>query len=318
MQLVINMNKLKSRLWSASILVTAILVLTVPSSKKAVAQTGIDLSTGGFSGGTFNFPIEEAVDGVTKASRDSDVGDLTGVEELNGITIDDVGNIDGFRDITDLVGIGTLDDLLPPAVAEIFGEINRIIGQVETFLSELGIEVDIGELNLPDIEEAIELFESDNQIDIASDLFGSQTGSTVVLDDALLKQYLKDLGNEYAQNSTLSEEGQKITAEQIQISQETAILSNEFAKDSNTQDVSQNILRNISNQLALQQQLDNMSYFGLTEDKIARSLIVSMQGESLVTLDKITTTRDRETAIALKSSNYYQGLLSIPAQHLIP
>ena len=306
MQPLINMNKFRSRLRSASILAIAILSLTVPSNKKAVAQTGIDLSTGGFSGGTFNFPVE-----------DSDVGDLIGVEELNGITVDDVGDIGNLGDVTDLVGIGTLVDLLPPAVAEIFTEINRIIGQVETFLSELGIEVDIGELNLPDIEQAIELFEQDNQIDLASDVFGTQTGSTVIIDDALYKQYLKDLGNEYAQNSTLSEEGQEITAQQIEISQETAILSSEFARDSNAQDVSQNILRNISNQIALQQQLANMSYFGLTEDKIARSLIVSMQGESLVALDKITTARDRETAIALKSSTYYQGLLSIPAQHLI-
>ena len=314
----INMNKLKSKLWSALVIATTMLSLTVPSNNKAVAQTGIDLSTGGFSGGTFNFPVDEAVGGTTGVGRNSDVGDLTGVEELNGITIDDVGNIDSLGDVADLVGIGTVGDLLPPAVAEIFREINRIIGQVETFLSELGIEVDIGELNLPDIEQAIELFESDNQIDIASDVFGTQTGSTVIIDDALYKQYLKDLGNEYAQNSTLSEEGQEITAQQIEISQETTILSSEFARDSNAQDVSQNILRNISNQIALQQQLANMSYFGLTEDKIARSLIVSMQGESLVALDKITTTRDRETAIALKSSTYYQGLLSIPAQHLIP
>lgn len=302
------MNKIKSkpRLWSALVLTTATLILTVTPNKKAVAQTDIDLSTGGFSGGTFNFPVEEAVGGATE------------IEELNGISVDDVRGVGSVEDIVDLVGIDTLGDLLPPAVAEIFRDITRIVGQVETFLSELGIEVNIGELNLPDIEEAIELFESDNQIDIASDVFGSQTGSTVVIDDILSKQYLKDLGNEFAQNSTLSEEGQEITAEQIEISQETAQISNEFAQDSNGQDVSQNILRNISNQVALQQQIANMSYFNLTEDKIARSLIVSMQGESLVALDKITTTRDRETAVALKSSNYYQGLLSIPAQHLVP
>lgn len=262
------------------ILATATLILASTFSKKTFAQTSFGLSAGGFSGGTFDFPIDGSLGGVT--------------------------------------GIDALGDSLPPAVAEIFRDITRIVGRAETFLSELGIEVNIGELDLPDIEEAIELFEQDNQIDIASDVFGSQTGSTVIIDDALFKQYLKDLGNEFAQNSTLSQEGQEITAEQIEISQETAAISNEFASDSNGQDVSQNILRNISNQLALQQQLANMTYFNLIEDKIARSLSVSMQGESLVALDKITATRDRETAIALKSSNYYQGLLSIPAQHLLP
>lgn len=276
------MKSLKSRLCSLMIAAT---LAFVPSNKEVIAQTDIDIDSGGFSGGTFSFPVEDT---------------------------------DGLGTVGDLVGVGSLGDLLPPAVAEIFEDITLFVGQVETFLSELGIEVDFGELNIPDIEQAVELFEQDNQIDVASDVFGSQTGSTVVLDDILLKQYLKDLGNEYAQNSTLSAEGQEFTAEQNEISQETALISNEFAQDSNTQDVSQNILRNISNQLALQQQLANMSYFNFTEDKIARSLMLSIQGENLVALDKITTTRDRETAIALKSSNYYQGLLSIPAQHLVP
>ena len=279
----------KTKFWRSLLL--AVLTLNVFLNKKVIAQE-TDLSTGGFSNGTFSFPID------------------------NGLTGIDVNNFE--EDLSGLVVNSGVGDLLPPAVAELFKDLTRIVGRVETFLSELEIEVDLGELDLPNIEQAIELFESDNQIDIASDVFGSQTGSTTILDDALFKQYLKDLGNEYAQNSTLNKEGQEITAQQIEVSQETAILSNELAQNSNGQDVSQNILRNISNQLALQQQLANMSYFGLTEDKIARSLIVSMQGESLVALDKITTVRDRETAIALKSSNYYQGLLSIPAQHLIP
>ena len=216
--------------------------------------------------------------------------------------------------VDDLGGLGAL---LPEPIAELFLDIANIVGQIDTFLSELGIEVELGELGLPDILQATELFEQDNQIDIASDVFGTQTGSTVVLDDSLYKQYLKDLGNQYAQNSTLSVEGQENTAEQIELSQQTAEISNQLAQDSTEQDVSQNILRNISNQLALQQQLDNMSYFGLQEDKIARSLMVSMQGESLVALDKLTTTRDREALSILKASTYHQGLISIPAQHLL-
>ena len=274
------MNKLKSSI----VLLLTTLTLQVSFTGVAKAQ----ISTGGFSGGTFNFPVDD-LDGL------GDLGDLG-----------DLGNLGG--------GLG---DLLPEPIADLFRDITNIVGQIETFLSELGIEVNVGELGLPDIQQAIELFEQDNLIDIASDVFGTQTGSTVVNDDSLYKQYLKDLGNEYAQNSTLSEEGQLNTAEQIELSQETAEISNQLAQDSTGQDVSQNILRNISNQLALQQQLDNMSYFGRQEDKIARSLMVSMQGESLVALDKLTTIRDREAISILKAGTYHQGLLSIPAQHLI-
>ncbi|MEL6930708.1 MAG: hypothetical protein AAFO95_19050 [Cyanobacteria bacterium J06600_6] len=207
---------------------------------------------------------------------------------------------------------------LPEPIADLFRDITNIVGPIDTFLSVLGLEVDFGELGLPDFEKAYELFEQDNQIDIASDVFGTQTGSTVVIEDSLRKQYLKDLGNEYAQNSTLSEKGQENTAEQITLAQETAEISNQYAQDSNSQDVSQNILRNISNQIALQQQLDNMKYFGQQEDKIARSLMLAIQGESVVALDKITTTRDREAISIFKAGTYHQGLLSIPAQHLVP
>lgn len=243
-------------------------ILQISNIEPAKAQ----FSTGGFSGGTFDFP--------------------TG-------------------------GSGDLGNLLPEPIADLFKDIVNIVGQVDTFLSELGIEVTLGELGLPDFEQAIELFKEDNGIDIASDVFGTQTGSTVVLDDSLRKQYLKDLGNQYAQNSTLSEEGQQNTSEQIQLSQETAEISNQYAQDSNGQDVSQNILRNISNQIALQQQLDNMSYFGQQEDKIARSLMLAIQGESVVALDKITTARDREAISIFKAGVYHQGLLSVPAQHLL-
>ncbi|BAZ47128.1 hypothetical protein NIES4102_41740 (plasmid) [Chondrocystis sp. NIES-4102] len=297
------------KLCKCFVLTTATLFsITVSSAKNVFAQVPIELSTAGFSGGTITFPNED----------NTDVGDITGIEELTGISVDDVTDISNIRDIVDLIGIGSIVDLLPPAVAEVFSDLSRIVGVVETFLSELGIQVDIGDLNLPYIEEALELFESNSEIDIASDVFGSQTGSTVIIDDTLYKQYLKDIANRFAQNSTLSKDGQKVTAEQIKTSQTTSEISNRLAQNSNRQDVSQNILRNISNQLALQQQIDNMSFFNLSEDKIARSLLVSMQGESLVALDKITITRDRETAIALKSSTYYQGLLSIPAQHLLP
>jgi hypothetical protein len=214
-------------------------------------------------------------------------------------------------------GFERLGDILPEPIAELFRDIANIVGQIDTFLAELGLEVNVGVLGLPDVREAVQVFEENNQIDIASDVFGTQTGSTVVIDDSLYKQYLNDLGTEYAQNSTLSEEGQEKTVEQIELAAETAQISNELAQDSNGQDVSQNILRNISNQLALVQQLDNMSFYEMQEDKIARSLMLSMQGESTVALDKLTTIRDREALSILKASTYHQGLMSIPGQYLV-
>ena len=302
-----NIELLNMKNTSKNTLSILLATLTLPLSLPIVANAQSfdpSITSGGFAGGTFTFPVDNV----------GNLGNFTGIEELNGINIEDIANIDSFGDVLGLEGIG---DLLPEPIADLFRDIANFVGQVETFLAELGIEVDLGELGLPDLEAAFELFEEDNQIDIASDVFGTQTGSTVIVDDSLRKQYLKDLANEFAQNTTLSVEGQENTVEQIELSQETAEVSNQYAQDSNSQDVSQNILRNISNQLALRQQLDNMAYFGLQEEKIARSLMLAIQGESVVALDRLTTIRDREAISIFKAGTYHQGLLSIPAQHLV-
>jgi hypothetical protein len=206
---------------------------------------------------------------------------------------------------------------LPEPIAAIFRKFDEIVGNVETFLSDLGIEVSRGDIGLPDIEEAYKLFEENNQIDIALDVFGSQTGSTVSIKDKLLQQYLKDLGHEYSNNSALSIEGQEKIVEQIESAKKTVEASSELANDSNSEDVSQNILRNISNQAALNQQLDNMILFELQEDKISRALSVSIQGESLAELAKQTARDEREATSLYKASLYNYGLVSIPGQHLI-
>ena len=206
---------------------------------------------------------------------------------------------------------------LPEPIAEIFQEFTRIVGFIETFLSELGIEVSIGDLGLPELEEVEQILEENNEIDIAGDVFGSQTGSTVDLADKLYQEYLRDLGGEYSKNSALSSVGQEIIVEQIDAASITAQTSQEFAEDSNGQDVSQNILRNISHQLALQQQIDNMLFFETQEAKIARAIELSTTGESLVELSKQTTRSQREASSLFKAGLYHHGLLSVPGQHLV-
>lgn len=206
---------------------------------------------------------------------------------------------------------------LPELVANIFRQFPELVGVLETFLADLGIEVSLGELGLPDLEEAEILFEEDNQIDIAGDVFGSQTGSTIDSRDKLYQQYLRDLGKEFSQNSALTIEGQENIMEQIETSAVLTEASLELAVDSTNQDVSQNILRNISNQLFIKQQLDNMFFFERQEDKIARSLALSVNGESLIELSRQTTRAQREAASLYKASLYNHALLSIPGQYLL-
>ncbi len=216
-----------------------------------------------------------------------------------------------------LSGISIKFDL-PDPIAEIFQDFTRIVGEIETILSELGIDVPLGDLGLPDLESAEIEFENNNEIDVIGDIFGSQTGSTFDLKDKLYQQYLNDLSSEFSLNSALSLEGQEKIKEQIESSEEILESSEEIASSSNLGLLSQRILlRNISQQLSLQQRLDNMMFFESQEDKIARALSLSLSGETLLELSKQSTRAQRETTSIYKTALYDYGLLSIPGQYLL-
>ncbi|MDJ0570873.1 MAG: hypothetical protein QNJ53_17760 [Pleurocapsa sp. MO_192.B19] len=183
-------------------------------------------------------------------------------------------------------------------LTDIFQDFQSVVGDIQTFLSERGIEVTLGDLGLPSLEEAKAIFTEDAELDKLSDLFGSQTGSTFDNRDKLLEQYLRDISEEYSSNSALSEEGQEKITEKISIANSTAETSLTLADDSSTQDVSQNILRNISNQLSLQQQIDAMAMFEMQEDKIGKSLSLQMNSEALTEISKQTTRSQRESIAA--------------------
>ena len=285
------MNKLKFLIYTALLWFALQMVFAISAKAQlptdsltgdgGSGETG--LSTGSFSNGAFNFP----------AGGLGDIGGLAG-------------------------GGGGLGDLLPGALGELFRDIALAVGQVETFLSDIGLEVDFGRLGLPDIEAAVAIFEEVEDLDIYSDVLGTRTGSTAIIDDVLRGQYLRDLANEYALNTTLSQEGQEFTAEQQAVSEDLALASEELAQDSEQQDVSQNILRNISAQMAIQQVSQDIDFYSRNEEKIGRSLTISMQAESLTALKESNTAEERLRNTSLKTAGDYQGLVSIPGQHLVP
>lgn len=193
---------------------------------------------------------------------------------------------------------------VPNFINDIFQDFNSIVGEISTFLNEVGIEVPIGEIGLPDVEQAKDIFAEDEELDPLSDLYGTQTGTTFANKDKLLQQYLRDLSEEYSENSALSSEGQEKIQKDISIASETAEASLNLAEDSSGQDVSQNILRNISNQLSLQEQMDAMAMIEMEEDKVGNSLELQMNSEALTEISKQTTRAERESIAA---NRYYLG-----------
>ena len=203
---------------------------------------------------------------------------------------------------------------IPDFITDIFQDFHSIVGSLQTFLSKRGVEIETGEIGLPDIEQAEILFTEDASLDRLSDLYGSQTGSTFANKDKLLEQYIRELSREYSENSALSLEGQEIIDEKITSAYETTKTSNELSADSQTQDVSQNILRNISGQLNLQQQLDYMAFFETQEDKVARSLQLELNSEALTEISRQTTRNEREAFAANRDALDSIYSITIPGQ----
>lgn len=206
----------------------------------------------------------------------------------------------GVPEIPENIDIPAPSIPLPDFISDFIQDIRLVVGDIETFLSEAGIAVNTGEIGLPDLERAKILFDENLELDEFSDLFSTQTGSTFANREKLLQQYLKDVSQEYAENSILSESGQAKIAEKIAEVNETAQRSNTLSGNSSGQDVSQNILRNVSEQLSLQQQTDAMNIFELQEAKVANGLQLEMTSELLTEISKSTTFNQRQYAATNK------------------
>ena len=206
---------------------------------------------------------------------------------------------------------------VPALINEFIQDIQAIVGQIETFLDEQGIEVSQGQIGLPDIEEAKIIFAENPELDKFSDLFGTQTGSTFVNQDKLLQQYLKDLAQKYAENSSLSKQGQKKIAQKVENTNKIIQSSLKLAENSSKQDVSQNILRNISNQLSLQQQIDGLNILEAQEAKVANSLQIEMTSELLSEVSKSNTLSQRQYTSTNKTITNGLPFIIIPTERKV-
>jgi hypothetical protein len=209
---------------------------------------------------------------------------------------------------------GELDLQIPNFIDDFIQDVQAIVGEIETFLSQQGIEVSSGEIGLPDIEEAKIVFAQNLELDEFSDLFGTQTGSTFVNQDKLLQQYLRDLSQEYAENTSLSQQGQEKIAQKVENTNAIVQSSIELSDDSSTQDVSQNILRNISGQLSLQQQIDGLGILEAQEKKVSDSLQIEMTSELLTEMSQSNTLNQRQYTSTNKTITNGMPFIMIPTE----
>lgn len=166
-------------------------------------------------------------------------------------------------------------------ITKVHQDISTLTGNVNTFLDNIGIHVKTGKLGLPNVQQAQIVLEDSKVLKELSDIFGTQTGTSNDNKQKLYQQYLYALSKEYSENSALSLEGQSKLGIKVDSAVGSALQSVEIAYDSSDQDISQNILRNVSNQMALSQQTDAMIISDLQDAKVDRSLDLQLTSEML-------------------------------------
>jgi len=173
-------------------------------------------------------------------------------------------------------------------------DFKAVTGDITTFLGFKGQEPEKGQAGIPNIQEAEVTFATVPDIDLTSDLFGTQTGSTFGNRDKLMQQYIGDLSQEISENSALSLRGQSIITGNIETANTIAAKSADLAEDSSGQDISQNIMRNKSLQDDLRIQLDTMTYTDRQEQKISDALNSQIAVQQMHETSKTNTAKLRE------------------------
>ncbi|NJN61293.1 MAG: hypothetical protein HC795_06980 [Coleofasciculaceae cyanobacterium RL_1_1] len=224
-------------------------------------QDQIDSTIDGVTGAA-----DDAIDGVTDgidAATDADSvgGVVGGVTDAIGSVTDGIDSIlgqidsaiDGFLNIFDQLGL--------PDIGQVFDDIDSVFGGGSSGDGDDGSLADgsVGAMGIPDPNVVLANIE-DRQTSPADELLGTKQGgdgSPVVKDDT---GYTFDieLARETANASALGEDAQDKLQANGEMATTALETSRQLAEDSEGQDVSQNILRNLSAQTAASQQTDTL------------------------------------------------------------
>ncbi|MBW4532340.1 MAG: hypothetical protein KME09_00200 [Pleurocapsa minor HA4230-MV1] len=198
-------------------------------------------------------------------------------------------------------------------ITSINQDLSVIVGDLKTFLSfGDGQEVETGDLGIPNVQQARVLFNEDPNLSKFDDILGTQTETTYNSRYKLYQQYLRDLTQGYSENSALSLAGQSKINLKIDAANAAAEQSINIAKDSTNQDVSQNLLRNLSNQNAIEQQTAAITISEMQDAKIDRSLGLQLESENLREISESNTREERASTAASSAAENSFFLITIP------
>jgi hypothetical protein len=270
--------------------------------------------------------LNQVTDDVDAAIQDQ-LNDIGGT--LNDVT-DDIFNGGGLEPVQDVFDVVNSAQEAFASLQQTFQSIfniNRLLDRLnidlpDIFEDPLGglnlpggddsdsnggnntVEISTGALGLPDpkqIEQEIAAAQPSAFEEVSATKTGG-SGSPVIKRD-LVTQFERELTDEVADQTALTQAGQQKLRDNAAAAKQSLATSQTLAADSEQQDVSQNILRNLSTQLAAQQQtstLDTVSnQLRARDDALRNKMLVDavreLQGDRIQ--DRVKPQRPTPTAI---------------------
>ena len=227
---------------------------------------------------------------------------------------------------------GEISDTISTISDSISGIWDNLLNKVENFSSEIESTLSsfLGELKVPDLKEAVKSIMDGN----TSESEGTKLSAVLEKkpqDSYSLKENTAELAEREsavseASKATLSKEAQQKQAQMKEIVQQNVEKTNresqnsmELGADSEGQDVTQNIMRNISQQSAIAAKqaalsAENQSALVMQgqQAQIDRSFANILNAQQAEELNEINTVQRRQDAAAATASSTQAGLFQMP------
>ena len=285
-----------------------------PSAAQLPTSNNPNSST--FNRSSFTVPNQQIESQIQQSANNF----LSNQKEIGGIE-------NTISDIT-----GEISDTISTISDSISGIWDNLLNKVENFSSEIESTLSsfLGELKVPDLKEAVKSIMDGN----TSESEGTKLSAVLEKrpqDSYSLKENTAELAEREsavseANKATLSKEAQQKQAQMKEIVQQNVEQTNresqnsmELGADSEGQDVTQNIMRNISQQSAIAAKqaalsAENQSALVMQgqQAQIDRSFANILNAQQAEELNEINTAQRRQDAAAATASSTQAGLFQMP------
>jgi len=259
-----------------------------------------------------NGAVNRAIDSVLDQEAQNEIGGAIGtVQQASSLVSRVIGLGDRIRGILGSFNLDQILDAVNIDLAEITGNIYSEPGSKGAASDPLG-DIEAGALGLPGIDEVDQAIAEEGGTALMESLAGKQEGGGMSGRVYLENLFRKNQAEQIADKTALSQTGQEKLASNAIAADDALKTSTAMMEDSEQQDVSQNVLRNISVQA--HEQTVHTGLLALDAQLRARDDSVRnvLMGRTLMEIQAQRVSEQRRNASAFSGVITSGGLFYLP------